>query len=85
MKTKYEPIGHTVLIEAVNVSTTLQLPESVRPDQYTVVARGNGKLVPKGLKPGDLVILNPGSSLVSIKNTNYSITNADNILAKVNG
>lgn len=83
MKTNYEPIGRTVLVEAVAVSSTIQLPESVEAERYTVVAVGTGKDMPN-LKKGDSVILAPGAGLVPIKNTKYSIVNADYIMAKVN-
>ena len=84
MKIKYEPIGNTVLVEAVAIKTSIQLPDSIQSDKYTVVALGNGDKVPKELSVGDVVILSPGFGMVPVKNTNYVITNADNILARIN-
>lgn len=82
MKTNIEPIGRTVLVEAVVVSSTIQLPSSVEADRYTVVAVGTGKDIPN-IKKGDTVILAPGVVLVPIKDTKFSLTSVDNVLAKV--
>lgn len=82
-KPTYVPLGNAVVVEAVAVSTTIKLPGNYEPDSYTVVGIGDGKLISKKLKVGDSVVLNPGASFVKIKDTNYAITNAENVLAVI--
>lgn len=82
MKTQYEPIGNTVLVEAIPVSTTIQLPDRIQSERYTVVKKGNGKEVPD-IEVGDTVILTPGAARVHIKGTQYSIIRAEEVLARV--
>ena len=92
-KPTYVPLGNAVVVEAVavsttiklpgNLSTTIKLPGNYEPYSYTVVGIGDGKLISKKLKVGDSVVLNPGASFVKIKDTNYAITNAENVLAVI--
>lgn len=80
---KITPIGNTLLVEAVAISTTLALPGTIEADRYTVVAVGDGDKVPKTIKVGDTVILQENFMAVPVKNTNYKLVNSDLVLAKV--
>ena len=81
MKMKYEPIGNTLLVEAIDISTTIAIPGSVQPERYTIVARGSGTKIPKELKTGDTIIIS--GYVTPIKDTKYGIATADSVLAKI--
>lgn len=84
--TTYEPLGNTVIVEAILPQTTLALPGNVdlQAERYKVIALGDGDLVSSSLGVDDIVILSSGAAMVSIKDTPYKITNAENVLAIVN-
>ena len=86
MSTTYEPIGNTVLVEAILPSTTIAIPggyDMSEGGQYKVVAVGDGDEVPN-IGVGETVILAPTTAAVKIKDTNYSIVPSECVLAIVN-
>lgn len=83
MKVKIQPIGNTLLVEAVKISTTLQLPSTVDAEKYVILAVGDGDKIPKTIKVGDTVILQDSYSGVPIKDTNYKLINSELVLEKV--
>jgi hypothetical protein len=78
MSNKYEPTGKNVLVEAVQISTTLALPTDVEADRYKVIA--TGKEV-DNCAAGQTVIL--AGFNTPIKGTKYFLTNKDNVLCIV--
>lgn len=86
MITEYEPLGNTVLVEPILPTTPLALPGNVymNAERYKVIALGDGDDIPRALGIDDIVILSSGVGMVKIKDTNYFITNAENVLAIVN-
>ena len=84
MSKTYQPLGNTVIIESIQPSSTIQLPGTYIPDTFTVIAIGDGTEIPNDLSVGDTVIINSGDNLIKIKDTNYSIINAESILVRIN-
>lgn len=78
MSNKYEPTGKNVLVEAVQISTTLALPSEIEADQYKVIA--TGKEV-DNCAVGQTVIL--AGFNTPIKGTKLFLTNKDNVLCIV--
>ena len=83
MSTTYQPLGNTILVESVPVSTTIAIPGGIPGSgRYTVIAIGDGEKVPFNLKEGDVVIISDMGA-VPVTNTNYSIVNVESVLAIV--
>ena len=81
--TYYQPIGNTILVESVPVSTTIAVPGGiVGSGKYTIIALGDGPKVPTNLEKGDVVILSDMGAL-PIADTNYSLVNAETVLAVI--
>ncbi len=80
MNTKYEPVGNNILVEAVTIDSTIALPGTVEPDEYTVVATAYDV---RYIGVGDKVIISSMAPKVPIRNTKFSLTNADNVLCVV--
>lgn len=76
--TKYEPTGKNVLVEAIQISTTLALPTDVEAERYKVVATG---VEVDNCAAGQTVIL--AGFNTPIKGTKYFLTNKDNVLCIV--
>jgi hypothetical protein len=85
MSTTYEPIGNTILVEAILPSTTIAIPggyDLSEGGKYKVVAVGDGDEIPS-IDIGETVILSPTACGVKIKDTNLSIVPAESVLAVV--
>lgn len=78
MSTKYEPTENNVLVEAIQISSTIALPGNVEADEYKVIA--TGKKV-DNCAAGQTVILSGFHT--PIKGTKYFITNMTNVLCVV--
>jgi co-chaperonin GroES (HSP10) len=86
MSTTYEPIGNTVLVEAILPSTSIAIPSGYDVSEggkYRIVALGDGPDVPQALDVDNIVILSPTAAEVKIKDTNYSIVPSESVLAIV--
>ena len=85
----YQPIGNTILLEEIAVSTTIAVPGGFMlgdsTGKFKVVAVGDGDKVPKAIQLGDTVIVAMGGNIIPIKDTKLSLVNAETILAKVCG
>jgi hypothetical protein len=79
MSTKYEPVGKNILVEAVQISSTITIPGTIDADEYRVLA--TGKEVPN-CAMSQTVILAQGI-MTPVKNTKMFLTHCDNVLAIV--
>ena len=83
MSTTYEPIGNTILVEAILPSTTIAIPggfDLPEGGRYKIIALGDGDKISMALSKGDTVILSAFQA-VKIKDTNYSIVPSESVLA----
>ncbi len=95
-KTKFLPLGDRVVLEPVaeeqRTKSGIVLPDTIdkqRPEQGKVIAVGpghyeNGRLVPVGVKKGDVVLFTKyGPTEVKIEGKEYLIAEEKDILAIV--
>jgi co-chaperonin GroES (HSP10) len=85
----YQPIGNTLLLEEIAVSTTIAVPGGFMmgdsTGKFKVAAVGDGDKIPKAIQPGDTAIVSMGSGVIPIKDTKLYLVNAEQVLAKVCG